>query len=130
MKITTPVEYLGYQTLVELYGCDANLIDNENIVERILLELTELVGFTVVKSVIHHFSPIGVSGVIVIQESHISIHTWPEYNYVAIDFFTCNKRYNIDDSISFMVKEFKASHSEIKEIKRGSLEEISSSVKI
>jgi S-adenosylmethionine decarboxylase proenzyme len=46
---------------------------------------------TVVKSVFHPFTPQGISGVVVIEESHLSIHTWPEYGYAAVDFFTCGK---------------------------------------
>ncbi len=117
--------HLGYQTMVELYGCDRNLIDDEQIVEKILLELTDLIQLTVVNSVIHHFSPIGVSGVVVIEESHVAIHTWPEHNYVAIDFFTCNEQYDVTKGIAFLKEKFKAEQVETKEITRGSLNTIS-----
>lgn len=118
--------HLGYQTMVELYGCDRHLIDDEQIVERILLELTDLIQLTVVNSVIHHFSPIGVSGVVVIEESHVAIHTWPEHNYVAIDFFTCNEQYDISKGVTFLKEKFKAKQVEMKEITRGSLNTINS----
>jgi len=112
--------------MVELYGCDRHLIDDEQIVERILLELTDLIQLTVVNSVIHHFSPIGVSGVVVIEESHVAIHTWPEHNYVAIDFFTCNEQYDISKGVTFLKEKFKAKQVEMKEITRGSLNTINS----
>ena len=118
--------HLGFQTLVELYGCSADLIDNEKLVEKILLELTDIVELTVVNSVIHHFSPIGVSGVVVIEESHVAVHTWPEYNYVAIDFFTCNIQYDIKKGITFLKARFGAKRVEINEIKRGSMDTIQS----
>jgi S-adenosylmethionine decarboxylase proenzyme len=116
--------HLGFQTLIELYGCPSELIDDPGRVEKILLDLTEVVNFNVVKSVIHHFSPIGVSGVIVIKESHIAIHTWPEYNYVAIDFFTCNQQYDLQEGIAFLQQEFLAEKIEVKSIHRGPVNEI------
>ena len=116
--------YLGYQTLIELYGCSSELIDDEHLVKKILLELTDVVELTVVNSLIHHFSPIGVSGVIVIEESHIAVHTWPEHNYVAIDFFTCNQQYDITKGIEYLRDKFKAEKVEIQEIRRGEVAEI------
>ena len=117
--------HLGYQTLIELYGCSAELIDDENVVKKILLDLTDVVELTVVNSLIHHFSPIGVSCVIIIEESHIAVHTWPEYNYVAIDFFTCNQQYDIQQGIDYLREKFEAKKVEIKEIRRGVIGEIS-----
>jgi len=75
----------------------------------------------VVKTTIHSFSPIGVSGVVVIQESHIAIHTWPEYNYVAIDIFTCSPEHSLDEGILFLQERFKAKRIIQKEILRGEL---------
>lgn len=116
--------HLGFQTLVELYGCPSNLIDDPQLVEKQLLDLTKVLDFSIVKSVIHHFSPIGVSGVIVIKESHIAIHTWPEYNYVAIDFFTCNQKYDLQEGIAFLKEHFKAEKIEVKSVHRGPINEI------
>ena len=54
-----------------------------------MLQAAEAAGATIVQSVFHRFSPHGVTGVVVVAESHLSIHTWPEYGYAAVDFFTC-----------------------------------------
>lgn len=116
--------FLGYQTLIELYGCPSELIDDQDLAQKILLDLTDVVELTVVNSVIHHFSPIGVSGVIVIEESHIAIHTWPEYNYVAIDFFTCNQQYDIEEGIEYLRTHFQAKKIEVKEVHRGAVDAI------
>ncbi len=118
-----PNSYLGNQTLVELYGCPAVLINDKVLVEKLLLEVTEIIGLTVVNSTIHHFSPIGVSGVVVIKESHISIHTWPEYNYVALDFFTYQK-YEVQEGINYLSSKLKAAEVKIKKITRGSVRTI------
>lgn len=112
---------LGNQTNVEFYGCAADIINSATLVENILLETAELINLTVVNTTIHTFSPIGVSGVIVIEESHIAIHTWPEHNYVAIDFFTCNKTYEIDKAIDFLFTKFKATAKESLQLKRGKM---------
>jgi S-adenosylmethionine decarboxylase proenzyme len=118
-----PESFLGHQTHVELYGCPSELIDDEVLIEKILLEVTNIIGLTVVNSTIHHFSPIGVSGIVVIEESHLAIHTWPEYNYVAIDFFTYQK-IEIDNGIDYIRKKLKASSHELNVLKRGAISKI------
>ncbi len=116
--------HLGFQTFMEIYGCPKELIDNQEYVKEVLLQVAKKLNFTVVDTLIHHFSPIGVSGVIVIQESHIAVHTWPEHNYVALDFFTCNQQYDIAQATSFLQEQFKATHIEFNNMKRGDLSKI------
>ena len=113
--------YLGYQKTIDFYNCDSHIINDCNIIESILLEATRIMELTVVKTTIHSFSPIGVSGVVVIQESHIAIHTWPEYNYVAIDIFTCSPEHSLNEGILFLQERFKAKRIIQKEILRGEL---------
>ena len=113
--------YLGYQKTIDFYNCDSHIINDCNIIESILLEAARIMELTVVKTTIHSFSPIGVSGVVVIQESHIAIHTWPEYNYVAIDIFTCSPEHSLDEGIFFLQERFKAKRIIQKEILRGEL---------
>ncbi len=113
------MQVLGYQTLIELHGCNSKKINNSTLVEVTLLEAAKIANLTVVNTTIHSFSPIGVSGVIVIEESHIAIHTWPEHNYVALDFFTCNDSYNLQEAITFIKGEFEAKTIEQNTIKRG-----------
>jgi S-adenosylmethionine decarboxylase len=85
------MKVLGHQILMELYGCEhAILIDADLLKQRLVMVATEA-GATVVDSVFHGFNPHGVSGAIVIAESHITVHTWPEFNYAAIDIFTCGE---------------------------------------
>lgn len=117
-------QYLGFQTFIELYGCPKELIDDQDYVKDVLLQVAEQLKFTVVDTLIHHFSPIGVSGVVVIQESHIAVHTWPEHNYVALDFFTCNQQYDIAQATQFLQEKFKATKIECNNGKRGDLSKI------
>ena len=116
--------YLGHQTTVDFYGCTSQKINSPKFVEDVLLKAAKILNLSVVNSTIHSFSPIGVSGVIVIEESHIAIHTWPEHNYVAIDFFTCNKSYDLDEGLVWLKEQFQAQDTNLKEIKRGNLDTI------
>ncbi|MCG8556509.1 MAG: adenosylmethionine decarboxylase [Proteobacteria bacterium] len=81
----------GRHLLAEYTGCEAGLLDSVERVEALMRRAAEASRATVVASVFHPFSPQGVSGVVVIEESHLSIHTWPEYGYAAVDFFTCGE---------------------------------------
>ncbi|WP_196891223.1 adenosylmethionine decarboxylase [Aureivirga marina] len=115
---------LGFETAIEFYGCDSELIDSKVYITDVLLETAKILDLTVVNTTIHKFAPIGVSGVIVIAESHIAVHTWPEYGYVAIDFFTCNQKYDFEEGITFLKEALKARNFEKKEITRGNMEKI------
>lgn len=79
-------------------------------------------GATIISSTFHHFSPFGVSGVVVIQESHLAIHTWPEYRYAAVDLFTCGYSVNPWTSYEILKSEFEAHHGSAVELNRGQLE--------
>lgn len=82
------VKFAGMHLLVDLWGA-ANLCDPDHI-DRALREAAEAAGATILHGHFHHFSPNGgVSGVLVLAESHISIHTWPERDFAAIDIFMC-----------------------------------------
>ena len=81
---------LAHHTLLELHGCDAALLANSDALRPLLLEAVRAAGATIVTEIFHNFSPHGVSGVIVIAESHVAIHTWPEYAYAAVDVFSCS----------------------------------------
>ena len=83
------MEALGRQVLVEFYDCNTEKINDVAFIESSFLEATRASGATIISHNFHKFSPHGISGVVVIAESHVSIHSWPEYNYAAVDIFTC-----------------------------------------
>lgn len=111
---------LGNHILVEFMGCDPHIMNDVSSIERDMVGAAQKAGATVINSTFHHFSPYGVSGVVVIQESHLAIHTWPEYGYAAVDLFTCGE---MDAWISFdFLKEcFGAKNYSALEMKRGSV---------
>ena len=110
---------LGRHILVEFTGCIADVLNDVAIIEKSMVEAAQIAGATVINSNFHHFSPWGVSGVIVIQESHLAIHTWPEYKYAAVDLFTCGESVDPWVSFEYLKKAFGANYSAI-EMNRGS----------
>ncbi len=85
------MQALGRQILVEYYNCDPDIINDVSQIESILLEATRKSNASIISHNFHKFSPHGVSGTVVIAESHVAIHTWPEYGYAAVDIFTCGE---------------------------------------
>ena len=88
------MKILGRHLLAELVDCDSELLTDSEKLERAMKDAARIAGATVVDSVFHRYNPQGLSGIVVIAESHISIHTWPEYKYAAVDCFTCGS--NVD----------------------------------
>lgn len=111
---------LGRHILVEFTNCNADVLNDVSKIESSMIEAAQVAGATVINSTFHHFSPYGVSGVVVIQESHLAIHTWPEYRYAAVDLFTCGD--SVDPWVSFehLKEAFEASYSAL-EMNRGSV---------
>ena len=85
---------LSQHTLLEFYDCDPARLKRAREVKRFLCESVLHGGGTIVKALFHNFNPYGVSGVVVITESHVTIHTWPEHAYAAVDIFSCGKKLN------------------------------------
>lgn len=115
---------LGKHILVEYYGGDEEIFSSPEIIEEKMNVAAKLANATIVKSVFHHFNPYGVSGVIVIAESHLTIHTWPEYGYAAVDIFTCGESVDPWRAFDYLEKEFKVEKSVTQEIARGVIAEI------
>jgi len=112
---------LGQQLIVELYGCDRTLLDDPSRLEQILTESIRQSGGTIIRPCFHQFSPHGVTGVVVIAESHVSIHTWPEFGYCALDVFTCGTQVQTDQIFEYVRSELQAQETSVMEVKRGTL---------
>lgn len=110
---------IGHHYIVEASGCDPKIISSVEKVQQILVKTAEISGVQVWSVSINRFPPNGVSGVIVISESHISTHTWPEFGYVALDFYTCGSEIDPEKAVFYAVEAFGASTSHITEITRG-----------
>jgi S-adenosylmethionine decarboxylase len=110
---------IGHHYIVEASGCDPKIIGDVAKVQQILVKAAEMAGAHVWAVSFHRFPPSGVSGVVVISESHISTHTWPEYGYGALDFYTCGDSVDPEKGLFYAVEAFGASSSHITEITRG-----------
>jgi S-adenosylmethionine decarboxylase len=110
---------LGRHLLVDFYDCDSMILDDVSGLESRLVESAVVANSTVIKSVFHHYSPYGVSGVVVIAESDITIHTWPEYGYAAIDVFTCGDEIDPWKAYEHLKEALRARRFEAREVMRG-----------
>jgi S-adenosylmethionine decarboxylase proenzyme len=113
--------------LAELYGCSLDLLDDLDAVSEHLRAAAESVGATVVGSAFHRYAPQGVSGVLLIAESHVSVHTWPEARYVAVDIFTCG---GLDPrpGIRHLARAFGAESVRMHEVVRGTTKDVTEAV--
>lgn len=115
---------LGHHILVELYGCDPHILNSIEAIESEMKNAAIKSGATIVDTSFHMFSPYGVSGVVVIAESHLAVHTWPEYGYAAVDLFTCGDDVNPWTAYRYLEKIFKAQYASTVEIKRGQMDSV------
>ena len=104
--------------LVEYEGCDCAILDDLECVTSLMREAAVAAGATVVAEAFHRYRPQGVTGVLVIEESHFSVHTWPEHGYAAVDFYTCGEcRPELADQV--LRRGFGAKHAEVALVERG-----------
>lgn len=94
-------------------------IEKVETLKKLLLKAAKEANNTPLKVSIHKFSPRGITGVLLLSESHITFHTWPEIGYVAIDIFTCGKRAKPQKALQFFRKILKPKYLSIKTLKRG-----------
>lgn len=109
---------LSKHLLLELFECQSEALDNPETVQSSLEKAAQAAQVTIVKSFFHRFSPQGVTGVVIIEESHLSIHTWPEHGYASIDFYTCGEA-NPEAAIAVVSNCFAAKRIETMMIERG-----------
>jgi len=110
---------LGNHYIIDLYNCDSDKLKSVETIEEIMVEAGIIGNLTVVKKCFHQFKPYGVSGVLVLKESHFTIHTWYEYNYASIDLFLCDTNINVDIIIEYLKKVLGSSKVKNQFIERG-----------
>lgn len=119
LKAEKSTVHLGRHILAELYNCDSNVLNNVQLIEKYMTEAAVKCGATVVEKRFHMFSPYGVSGVVIISESHLAIHTWPEHGYAAVDLFTCGDSCDPMIAYNYLKNKFNAVSASFTELKRG-----------
>tara|TARA_B100001123_G_scaffold311139_1_gene347973 strand:- start:6695 stop:7084 length:390 start_codon:yes stop_codon:yes gene_type:complete len=115
---------LGKHLILELKQCDEILLNDIEYVKDSMIEAARTIGATIVDETFHKFNPLGVTGVVAIAESHLTIHTWPEYSYAAIDIFSCSERFKPQKAAAFLKEKFRAVESSTTEIARGVLSDL------
>jgi S-adenosylmethionine decarboxylase proenzyme len=113
---------LGKHVLLELYDCDPKLLNDITFIKETMLAAAKKSGATVLGESFHQFSPQGVSGVIIIAESHLTIHTWPEHGYAGADIFTCGTRVQPQKAAEVIIARFKPGTSSVVQMDRGMIE--------
>ncbi len=121
MKGGKGLHALGTHLLVELRDCNPKIIKDLAKVKNALVSAAKEAKATIIDISFHEFNPFGISGMVIIAESHLSIHTWPEYGYAAVDIFTCGDLIKPEVAASFLIREFECKTPSIVELKRGIL---------
>jgi S-adenosylmethionine decarboxylase len=109
----------GRHVIAELDGCDPPMLRNREQIRRLLIEAAETAGATILTDNFFSFNNGGVSGFVLLAESHISIHTWPEHRYAAIDIYTCGDHAVPERACSYLTERLHAIQSRLSVLERG-----------
>jgi len=112
------MNFLGKHFLAEFYDCNRDVLNDETKISGIMTEAVRVSGSTIIRPFFHKFSPHGISGIIVIAESHLAVHTWPEYGFAALDIFSCHDL-NYSETLKYISNNIGAGRYSIISIKRG-----------
>ena len=110
--------------LLELYKCDSEKLNDESFLRCILNRAAKLAKATVLNLISNKFDPQGVTAIALLAESHISIHTWPESNYSAVDIFTCGQNMMPEVASQYLIKALKAEEHFLRVIERNPPREV------
>ena len=118
---TTDRQYLplGHHILADFYNCDPQKLDDVEQIRTFMHEAAVNAGATIVQENFHKYAPVGVSGVVVIQESHLTIHTWPECAYAAVDLFTCGTNVRPWTAFDYLQERLGCAKVEYSDLMRG-----------
>lgn len=110
---------LGSHLLIELFDCDGDAMKKEVVVGEAMRDAAICSNATVVAESFHEFKPYGVSGAVIIQESHYTIHTWPEHGYAAVDLFYCGGTVHVQRAVDVLIERFKPGRIKFLVVRRG-----------
>jgi S-adenosylmethionine decarboxylase len=113
---------LGTHLLIDLKDCNPEVLDNLEEVQDAMVSAANEAKATIVDVSFHEFNPIGISGMVIIAESHLSIHTWPEYGYAAVDIFTCGEQIKPLEAAAYLIERFQCKTPSVVDMKRGILQ--------
>jgi len=115
---------LGSHLLIELFDCDPDSLKTESSVGTAMMDAAVASEATIVTDSFHEFKPYGVSGAVIIQESHYTIHTWPEHGYAAVDLFYCGGTIYVHRAMDLLKDRFKPGRMKFLVVRRGVQSEV------
>lgn len=110
---------IGIHLVADFYS--GKIIESSKELRKVLISAAKKAGSTPLKISIHKFYPRGITGVLLLAESHIAVHSWPEYNFLAIDIFTCGKNSIPEKALEFLKIVFKPKKIKVLKIERGKI---------
>lgn len=113
------MEIMGRQLIAELWDCNIDILNDIELVERIFVDAALKAGAEIREVAFHQFAPHGVSGVVIISESHLTIHSFPEHAYASIDVYTCGDKIDPNVAVEYIARSLESKISEKMEIPRG-----------
>ena len=113
-----PQDMVGKHCILELYDCDSSKLDDEVFLRSAITQAAERAGATLLNLITHQFQPQGVTGLALLAESHISIHTWPEAGYAAVDVFTCGDHTMPEKACAVLSEELGSGHQSLRSFRR------------
>ena len=115
---------LGIHVMVELKECNPGLLDDLAYIREAMTQAADVAGATIIGESFHQFNPQGVTGILAISESHLCIHTWPEYGYAAADIFTCGENFDPSKAAQILIDKLESRDPLLTEYRRGILTEL------
>ena len=120
---------IGKHCILELYGCDQNKLNDEAFLRTTITSAARFAGATLINLITHPFEPQGVTGLALLAESHISIHTWPESGYAAVDVFTCGDHTMPERACKFLGDELSAKKHSLRTLERETLSTLTNNLR-
>ncbi len=109
----------GYHLMMELFGCDSEKINSRKFLHLLIKNAVKQAGLTNLGSRFHQFDPQGVTGFTLLAQSHISLHTWPEYGYLVLDIFTCGDQKQADSLADQFLKRLRPARVNRQVVRKG-----------
>ncbi|KGX89080.1 adenosylmethionine decarboxylase [Pontibacillus litoralis] len=113
------MDTMGRHVIAELWDCNIDKLNDMNLIEQIFVDAALKAGAEVREVAFHKFAPQGVSGVVIISESHLTIHSFPEHGYASIDVYTCGDRIDPNVAAQYIADALESKMKETVEVPRG-----------